>query len=79
MKSIETGIFLLFKKIFFLGFIYLSNFYTQLGAGTQRPRDQESHVPLTEPARCPLINVFKWNKQQWNSGMQQTQQPKKLT
>lgn len=62
MKSIETGIFLLFKKNFFLGFIYLSNFYTQLGAGTQRPRDQESHVPLTEqpgaPSFCSFLYIY---------------------
>ena len=23
-----------------------------------QPRDQESHVPPTEPARCPLVIVF---------------------
>ena len=50
--------------ILVLKILFLSNLYTQPGAQTQQPQDQELCVVLTEPARrpliAPLLSQYRW-------------------
>ena len=38
--------------------LFLNNFYTQRGAWTHNPRDQELHALPTDLARHPLIDLL---------------------